>query len=150
VLVAFEALHSMNGRKKGRKGCMTLKLNMRKAYDRVEWEFLERVVEKLGFDPKWIAMIITCVRTVSYSILVNGQACGKITPYRSIRQGDPLSPYLFILCAEGLSYMLRRAEVQKSISGLAISRGGMCLSHLFFADDSLLFCKAKCSEWDKM
>jgi hypothetical protein len=72
VLVAFEALHSMNGRKKGHEGCMTLKLNMSKAYDRVEWEFLERLVEKLGFDPKWIAMIMTCVRTVSYSVLVNG------------------------------------------------------------------------------
>ena len=123
VLIAFEALHSMNGRKKGREGYMALKLDMSKAYDRVKWEFLERLMEKLGFDPKWIAMIITCVQTVSYSVLVNGQACGKITPHKGIRQGDPLSPYLFIICAEGLSHMLGRAEAQRSISGLAISRG---------------------------
>jgi hypothetical protein len=69
--VAFEALHTMSGRMKGRVGYMALKLDMSKAYDRVEWDFLEAVMKKLGFNNRWIQLTMTCVRTVSYSILIN-------------------------------------------------------------------------------
>jgi hypothetical protein len=73
---------------------------------------------------------MTCVRTVTYSILINGQPHGRILPTRGIRQGDPLSPYLFILCAEGLSTVLRRAEQEGSITGLQIAKGGTKINHL--------------------
>jgi hypothetical protein len=147
IMVAFEATHTMDKRMKGREGYMALKLDMSKAFDRVEWGFLEAVMQKLGFDARWIHLLMTCVRTVSYSVLINGQPFGNITPSRGIRQGDPLSPYFFILCAEGLSSLLHKAERDRRITGLPIVRGGMRLNHLFFADDSLLFCKANIPEW---
>ena len=106
ILVAFEALHTMDSHMKGREGFMALKLDMSKAYDRVEWNFLEAILRKLGFASRWVQMLMTCVRTVSYSVLVNGQPYGTIVPTWGIRQGDPLSPYFFILCAEGLSLLL--------------------------------------------
>jgi hypothetical protein len=90
----------MNGRMKGKKGYMVLKLDISKAYNRVEWEFLEGIMLKLGFDRIWIQKVMICVRTVSYSVLINGQAHGQIIPTRELRQGDSLSPYLFILCAK--------------------------------------------------
>ncbi|XP_059449513.1 uncharacterized protein LOC132180640 [Corylus avellana] len=94
--------------------------------------------------------ILGFLNDVSYSVLINGQAHGKSIPTRWLRQGDPLSPYLFLLCAEVLSHMIGRAELQKKITGLAITRRGERLSHLFFADDSLLFCKASVTEWENL
>ncbi|XP_059441892.1 uncharacterized protein LOC132174217 [Corylus avellana] len=150
ILVAFEALHTMDARMSGRKGYMALKLDMSKAYDRVEWAFLEAIMVGLGFAVEWVEKVMTCVRTVTYSILINGQPYGKIVPTRGIRQGDLLSPYLFILCAEGLSTSMNKAEREGRISGLPIARGGTKVNHLLFADDSLLFCRASILEWDRV
>jgi hypothetical protein len=101
---------------------------------------------QLGFADKWVSLIMSCASTVSYSILVNGKPAGHITPTRGIRQGDPLSPYLFLLVAEGLSSLLTRAVENGSISGVPTSASGLKLSHLFFADDSLLFCQTNFQE----
>jgi hypothetical protein len=106
VLVAFEALHTMDGRMSGKNGFMALKLDMSKSYDRIEWDYLEAIMKKLGFAKKWIKLLMMCVRTVSYSVLVNGQPYGPILPTQGIRQRDPLSLYLFIICVEGLSPFL--------------------------------------------
>ncbi|XP_059458269.1 uncharacterized protein LOC132187853 [Corylus avellana] len=150
ILVAYEALHTMDARLSGRKGYMALKLDMSKAYDRVEWAFLEAIMVGLGFAEEWVGKVMTCVRTVTYSILINGQPYGKIVPSRGIRQGDPLSPYLFILCAEGLSTLLNKAEQEGQISGFPIARRGTKINHLLFADDSLLFCRASILEWARI
>ena len=93
---------------------------------------------------------MNCISSVSYSVIINGEACGNITPTRGIRQGDPLSPYLFLFCAEGLSALIHKATRDKQISGISIGRGCPFLTHLFFADDSLLFCKASVQECQKL
>jgi hypothetical protein len=127
---------------------MAVKLDMRKAYDRVEWPFLEAMMRAMGFEQKWIALIMTCVKRVSYSVLVNGAPFGKIWPSRGLRQGDLLSPYLFLIVAKGLSSLLTKAELDTRISGVPILAGGHKVSHLLFADDSLLFCRDTEEEWE--
>jgi ribonuclease HI len=132
--------------KGGKQGYMALKLDMSKAYDRVEWAFLEAIMLKMGFNASWVSMIMECVRSVSYSVLINGEPRGFFHPTRGLRQGDPISPYLFLLCAEGLNALLAKAALSKKIQGISISRGGPKLTHLFFADDSVLFCRATLHE----
>ncbi|XP_027067692.1 uncharacterized mitochondrial protein AtMg01250-like [Coffea arabica] len=115
---------------------------MSKAYDRVEWGYLEAIMEKMGFCSTWINWIMECVSTVSFSFNINGEPKGYVIPSRGIRQGDPLSPYLFLLISEGFLNLLAQAERNKRLTGMKISRHGPSITHLFFADDSLIFCKA--------
>jgi hypothetical protein len=87
--------------------------------------FLKLVMIKLGFDSRWITLIMECVTTIRYVVVVNGSATGNIVPTRGIRQGDPLSPYLFLLCAKALSNMLSRAESKMVITGVPTSKKGL-------------------------
>ena len=94
---------------------MTRKLDMSKAYNRVEWQLLTNIMRNMGFCETWINLIFNCISSASYSILVNGEPKGNIVPTHGIRQGDPLSPYLFLLCSEGLNRMLQRAAQDNQI-----------------------------------
>lgn len=80
----------------GTSSFMALKLEISKAYDRVEWIFLEKLMRRMDFCTRWIDLIIECVSTVSYTILVNGEPKGMFKPTKGIRQGDPVSPFLFL------------------------------------------------------
>lgn len=103
-------------------------------------------MEKLGFDVKWRELVMKCVTSVTYSIRINGKPKGHIVPSRGIRQGGPLSPYLFLLCAEGFSALIKSAAASGHLRGVAVCCGGPKLSRLFFTDDSLIFCKATIDE----
>ena len=149
ILVAFESLHCMQ-KHTGNDGFMAIKLDMSKAYERVEWPYLEAVIRKMSFTKQWIKLVMLCVSTISFSILVNGEPKGMIHPSRGIRQGDPLSPFLFLLCIEGMHGLISKAAGQSDIRGYSLSRNSPRLTHLLFADDSLLFCKATTRECQKI
>ena len=119
-----------------------MKLDMSKAYDRVEWPFLQEMMLKLGFQRSWVDLIMKCVSTVSYRISVNGELSEVIKPQRGLRQGDPLSPYLFLLCAEGFSALLSQAEREGNLKGVKVCQRAPSVSHLLFADDSLILFRA--------
>ena len=137
----------MKSKRQGKTTHMAIKLDMSKAYDRVEWGYLKALMLKMGFHKKWVDLIMAGISSVSYSVLVNGAPSGFIKPSRGIRQGDPLSPYLFLLCTEGFLALLRYAAHHGDLHGVSCSRNGPSITHLLFADNSLLFCKATLSEF---
>ena len=100
----------------------------------------------MGIDNIWISLICSCIQTISFSVLVNGEPCGNFTPKRGLHQGDPLSPYLFLLCAGGLHSLIQQTETLGAIKGVSLCNAGPKVSHLFFVDDSLLFCQATSQE----
>ena len=94
----------------------------------------------------WVKTVMRCVNSVTYSIKINGHPCGHIIPTRGIRQGDPLSPFLFLFCAEGLSALIRKAMERGQLNGVAACQRGPKISHIFFADDNIIFCRATIEE----
>lgn len=96
----------------------------------------------LGFHSTWDSWIMFCVTTVKYSVLLNGQTHGFITPERGLRQGDPISPFLFVFCAEGLSFLLNQAASNGALQDIQFSPEETSVHHLFFADDSLFLFRA--------
>ncbi|XXG40677.1 hypothetical protein AAC387_Pa01g1335 [Persea americana] len=129
ILISTKIIHFLKRKRKGKSGVATLKIDMSKAYDRIEWDFLKSMMLKLGFDAKWVEMIMLCVSTISYSVIRDGNEVGPIIPTKGLRQGDPLSPYLFILCAEGLSSLIRKKERVGLIHGARVARGAPSVTH---------------------
>jgi hypothetical protein len=141
TLVAYEVFHHFQ-HSTSKKGFMGVKTDMAKAYDRVEWQFLQTTLESMGFPHQLTDTILECVSTVSFSILVNGKPSHQFTPQRGLRQGYPLSPYLFIICANVLSGLITKAQNLRKIHGIKVAHGAPEVSHLLFADGSLFFCRA--------
>ena len=94
--------------------------------------------------------MMLCVKMVSYSILVNSKPKGEIQPSRGTRQGDPSSPFIFLLCTEGLHSLISKAESDGEIKGYSLSRRSPRLTHLLFADDSVLFCRSNTQDCNKV
>ena len=142
IILAQEAFHFLDSKKRGNKGSMALKLDLNEAYDRVEWDYLEVILRKMGLNEKWINLIIQYVSNVSYNFVVNCSIVYSIRPERGLRQGAPLSPYLFLLVQDILFHMLAKVVRLKDISGIQLRRNSPLLSHLFFANDSIVFLNA--------
>ena len=121
---------------------MIVKIDLEKAYDRLEWSFIKMVLEHFGLPENCVKLIMSCASSTTTSILINGSKMDSFQPSRGIRQGDSLSPYLFILCMEFLGAQISGMCEQKRWDSIKASRNGPSFSHIFFVDDLLLFAKA--------
>lgn len=115
ILIAHEMVHGLRTNPTCKSDFIAIKTDMSKAYDSFEWNFLEALFLRLGFHQQWVSWIMLCVRSVSFSVLLNGQSYGNFSPQRGIRQGDPLSPLIFILCAEALVHTMDKQNSLENI-----------------------------------
>lgn len=138
ALVAFELNHYIQRKRQGENGVVGFKIDVSKVYDRLKRHYLEAMMIKFRFNSVWRDRVMKCVSTVSYSFLHEGEIFGEVKPKRGIRQGDPISTYLYILCAEGLSSMIRRHEDVGLLHGCAIARGAPPIS-IYFSQMTHIF-----------
>ena len=139
VLIANEVVDSTLIRKENGVVC---KLDIENAYDSISWEFVFQVMDIMGFGNRWVRWIKWCISTASFSVLFNGSPTGFFQSSRGLRQGDPISPYLFMISMATLSLLIQRAVDGNFLYGsrVAIKGGeGEVSSHLFYANDTLLF-----------
>jgi hypothetical protein len=145
AIIFQEVIHSMKKSKK-KKGDVVYKIDLEKAYDHVNWNFLRDCLTQFGFPQITIDLIMHCVTASTLSLIWNGQRLPAFSPTRALRQGDPLSQYLFVMCMESLSHVILQAVENNMWKPVTMSKNGPRLSHLFFADDVLLFSKASVSQ----
>lgn len=117
---------------------MIIQLDIAKAYDKLSWSYIRDVLKAYGFDHNWISWVMALFTTVSFSILLNGSPSRTFKPSRGLRQGDPLSPFLFILMMEGLGRAITAAREEGRIQGPRLTQNGDTLTHLQFVDDTML------------
>ncbi|XP_071687637.1 uncharacterized protein [Rutidosis leptorrhynchoides] len=141
VLIANEIIDEL--KRKKQKG-LIFKVDFEKAFDCIEWDFLFNTMKSLGFGIKWISFIKACLSSSTISILINGSPTREFTPGRGIRQGDPISPFLFIIAAEGLNILVKRAITKNQFRGIRVGHDEIVISHLQYADDTIFF-----GEWSK-
>lgn len=141
ILLAHEIFDSLRKKKGRKKGYGTLKIDMCKAYDRVNWNFLKAVLLSMNFSNTWINWVMECVNTVQFTLHLNGSPTEPFYPSRGFRQGGPIYLCMFLFCANILFIALTQVESQKELRGIKIGRNGVPFIHLFFADDSIFFPK---------
>ena len=130
TIIVQELIHTM-GKTKGRGGYMALKIDLEKAYDKLEWSFIRDMLICFNLPRNLIELIMSCISSVTTSLLFNGGALGPFLPTRGIRQGDPLSPYIFIMCMDYLGQLIQERCEDKSWVPVKASRRGPAFSHLF-------------------
>eukprot|EP00253_Pinus_taeda_P009398 PITA_09398 len=143
LVVAQEVLHTLKSKKE--KG-MLIKLDLSKAYDRLSWKFLESILKAFGFCDRWVSWIISMISTPNFSILLNGAPTTNFNALRGLRQGDPLSPFLFIIAAEGLGRYFKKEARDGKIQGLKLWGHRTIVTHQQFVDDIMIYCKATLQE----
>jgi len=139
IFIVQEVLHQLHITKRKKKYQAILKLDMQKAYDRIEWDFLQNCMLKMGFCAKWVSLTMQCISMVSFSVKINGEPTPFFSSSRGLRQGDPLSPYLFILISNVLTWLMKKAIAEGNIKGIQLNKFCPTLSHLLFADDVIFF-----------
>uniref|UniRef100_A0A803Q5Q8 Reverse transcriptase domain-containing protein n=1 Tax=Cannabis sativa TaxID=3483 RepID=A0A803Q5Q8_CANSA len=142
--------HYLKRKQVDKDGFMALKFDLSKAYDRVDWHFLCARLTRMGFADKWVRLIFGCLASVKYQIVSSGRTMGPIVPSRGLREGDPISPYLFLVCTEAFSVLIRKYEERKWLHGCKVANGAPSISHMLFADDSFLYCKATREEVNRV
>lgn len=149
IILAQEAIHSL--RLRGRKkGFVAVKVDMEKAFGRLDWGFVEDTLKCINLDTSLINLIMACNTTSSLSILWNGDPSPYFQASRGVRQGDPLSPYIFVLCMERLSHLIKQECDAKRWKPFRFRCIGPALSHLFFADDLILFSEASLDQMQEI
>lgn len=103
IIIAHEVYHYLKLKKEGKKFEVDLKIDMNKAYDHPKWDFLEAIIKRMGFAALWIKLIVACITSISFAVVINGKLGANFLPSRGLRQGDPISPYLFLIASEVLS-----------------------------------------------
>ncbi|XP_071713183.1 uncharacterized protein [Rutidosis leptorrhynchoides] len=141
IIIVNESYQEL--RRQKRKGFL-FKADFEKAFDTINWEYLLTIIRKMGFGVKWLSLIRACLNSTSISILVNGSPTHEFTPQRGVRQGDPLSPYLFIIAVEGLNSLIKHAIESNLYNGIEIGRYKVLVSHLQYVDDTIFF-----GEWSR-
>jgi hypothetical protein len=132
-----------------KKKALILKLDLQKAYDCINWDYLRMVLIQVGFGIHMTNWILACVNLTSFAVLVNGKSMDFLRSGQSLRQGCPLSPLLFILVMEILSLLLKQSQRQGIINGIKVARITKIL-HILFVDDILLLSKASIQEWKEI
>ena len=138
IIIAQEVIHSMR-HKKGSEGWMSIKVDHEKAFDRLLGDFIEDTLVDARVPSRFIRATMLCISSCSMQVLWNGDKTDEFLNSRGIRLGDPLSPYIFVLCMERLSQVMMKRVAEQRWSSISLGRSGPPLSHLFFADDLVLF-----------
>ena len=149
IVIAQEVLHKFKN-VKGNKGFIAWKIDLAKAYDRLQWGFINQVLEEVGIKGRFRNLIMSCISSVQYRVILNGELSGSFNPRSGIRQGDPLSPYIFVLCMEKLSHIISQKRIEGKWKTVQVSKGGPEISHLYFVDDLILFGQATVHQAETM
>ncbi|GFS31963.1 hypothetical protein Acr_00g0020140 [Actinidia rufa] len=143
VLIAKEVMDWWKS--KSKRGLL-IKIDFEKAYDSINWKFLLKMMKFLGFGNKWIKWMDECITTARSSVLINGSPTEEFKLEKEVRQGDPLSPFLFLMVAEALNRLMDRAKELGLIKGASVGQSNFSISYLQFADDTILFCEVDVTE----
>lgn len=123
---------------------LLFKVDFEKAFDSVNWEYMESVLSQMGYGDKWRMLIRGCLYSARLSILINGSPTKEFEMKRGARQGDPLSPFLFIVAMESLNIAIRVACQKGIFRGITVPHSETTISHLFYVDDALFV-----GEWNQ-
>lgn len=146
LIIVQEAFHAIKKPGPIGRNHVIVKLDINKAYDRMEWDFLRETLLAFGFAPLWVNRIMVLITGASFRYKINGVVGDKLTPSRGLRQGDPISPYLFLFVMEALSLLLQKSGSDGKLQGIKLAPHCPPLTHLLFADDAILFARAESPE----